>query len=140
MKIAVIGTGYVGLSNAVLLSQNHEVVALDVIKEKVVLINCKKSPILDYEIQDFLTNKKLNLRASLDKEDVYINANYVIIATPTNYDPNLNFFDTSSVDATIADVKKYNPSATIIIKSTVPVGYTRDKQLEYPTLKNYLFP
>src|SRR5690554_6479458 len=104
MKIAIVGTGYVGLSNAILLAQNNEVVALDIIKEKVDLINEKKSPILDDLIQDYLLNKELNLTATLDKKLAYENASFVIISTPTNYDPKLNFFDTSSVDNTIEDV------------------------------------
>lgn len=140
MKITIVGTGYVGLSNAVLLSQTTEVVALDIIKDKVDMINQKKSPIVDDMIEDYLLNKSLNLHATLDKDDAYIDSDFVIIATPTNYDPNLNFFDTSSVDSTIEDVNKYNPRATIIIKSTVPVGYTRDKQSKYPSLKIVFSP
>lgn len=140
MKITIVGTGYVGLSNAVLLSQTTEVVALDIIKDKVDMINQMKSPIVDDLIEDYLRNKSLNLHATLDKDDAYIDSDFVIIATPTNYDPNLNFFDTSSVDSTIEDVNKYNPRATIIIKSTVPVGYTRDKQSKYPSLKIVFSP
>jgi UDPglucose 6-dehydrogenase len=140
MKITIVGTGYVGLSNAVLLSQTTEVVALDIIKSKVDMINQKKSPIIDDMIEDYLLNKNLKLHATLDKYEAYIDSDFVIIATPTNYDANLNFFDTSSVDSAIVDVKKYNPKATIIIKSTVPVGYTKDKQLEYPSLKIIFSP
>jgi UDPglucose 6-dehydrogenase len=140
MKIAVIGTGYVGLSNAVLLSQNHDVVALDVIKEKVVMINNKKSPIVDAELEDYLANSHLNLKATLDKEEAYKDADFVIIATPTNYDPNRNYFDTSTVDKVIDDVSKYNPKTTIIIKSTVPVGYTLQKQKKYHNLKTIFSP
>lgn len=134
MKITVVGTGYVGLSNAVLLSQNNEVIALDVVKEKVDLINKRVSPIGDNEIEDFFANKKLNLTATLDKEFAYKDSEVVVIATPTDYDPEKNFFDTSSVDSVIEDVKKYTPNSTVIIKSTVPVGYTQKMQDKYPDL------
>jgi UDPglucose 6-dehydrogenase len=134
MKIAVIGTGYVGLSNAVLLSQHHQVVALDINKEKVELINNKKSPIVDEELETYLSSKQLSLIATLDKSLAYKDASFVIIATPTNYDPSLNFFDTSSVDSVIKDVSMFNPTATIVIKSTVPVGYTKQQQEKYPNL------
>ena len=140
MKIAVIGTGYVGLSNAVLLSQHHEVVALDIIIHKVDLVNKRISPIIDPELEDYLKTKDLNLKATLSKEEAYQDADFVIIATPTNYDPSLNYFDTSSVDHVIQDVSKFTPNSTIIIKSTIPVGYTEEQHKKHPELRIIFSP
>lgn len=132
-KIAVAGTGYVGLSMAVLLAQNHQVTAVDIIPEKVELINNKKSPIQDNEIEDFLAHKELNLTATLEAEKAYTDAEYVIIAAPTNYDSKRDFFDTSAVEQVIETVLKVNPSAIMVIKSTIPVGFTESVREKYNT-------
>lgn len=138
MKIAVAGTGYVGLSNAILLSQHNEVFATDIIQAKVDLINSKKSPIIDKEIEEYLANKKLNLTATTDASLAYKGADFIIISTPTNYDPEKNYFDTSSVEAVLKLVKEINPEATVVIKSTIPVGYTEKIRAEMG-IKNLLF-
>ncbi len=138
MKIAVAGTGYVGLSMAVLLSQNHEVYAVDIVPEKVDMLNHKKSPIADKEIEEYLSQKELNLTATLDGEEAYRKAEFVIISTPTNYDPRKNYFDTSSVEKVIELVLNVNKDCTMVVKSTVPVGFTKSMQDRYQT-KNILF-
>lgn len=131
MKIAVAGTGYVGLSNSILLSQHNEVYAVDVIPEKVEMINNRKSPLVDAEIEDYLANKELNLTATTDAEMAYKDAEFVVISTPTNYDPQKNYFDTSSVESVIELVMKVNPNAIMVVKSTVPVGYTMSVREKY---------
>ncbi len=138
LKIAIAGTGYVGLSNAILLAQHHKVYAVDIIPEKVEMINNKKSPIVDKEIEEYLTTKKLDLTATLDAELAYSDADFVVIAAPTNYDSKQNFFDTSAVEAVIDLVLKYNPNAIMVIKSTIPVGYTRSIR-EKTGCKNIIF-
>ena len=138
MKITVVGLGYVGLSNAILLSQKHEVIALDINPEKVNQLNKRVSLILDNDIEDYLSNKNLNLKATLSKDEAYSNADYVIVATPTNYDTNTSYFNTKSVESVIKDVIRTKSNAVIVIKSTVPVGFT-DSIKEELSYNNIIF-
>ena len=140
MRIAIAGTGYVGLSNAVLLAQHNEVIAVDIVDEKVSLINNKISPIADKEIEEYLKNEKLDLTATTDAELAYSNSEIVIIATPTNYDSQTNYFDTSSVESVVNQISEINPAAVIVIKSTVPVGYSKELYKKYPKLKILFSP
>lgn len=140
MNITIVGTGYVGLSNAILFAQHNTVIALDIVQERIDLINSRRSPIKDKEIEEYLTNKELNLRATMDANEAYAHADFVIVATPTNYDVETEYFDTSTVEEVIADVISINPKATIIIKSTIPVGFTEKLRTQYKTDKIIFSP
>jgi len=132
VKIAVVGLGYVGLSNAVILAQRNEVVALDVSEQRVELVNARRSPIIDSGLEDYLANRELDLRATTDPSDAYAGASYVVVATPTDYDPRTNYFDTSSVESVVSDALSHAPDAAVVIKSTVPVGFTAGLRAEHP--------
>jgi UDPglucose 6-dehydrogenase len=140
MRIAIAGAGYVGLSNAVLLAQNHEVSVLDIVPEKVSLLNAKKSPIIDKELEEYLQTRPLNLLATTSAEEAFSGAEFIVVATPTNYDPDKNFFDTSSVEAVLKNIERINPSAAVVIKSTVPVGYTAGLSERYKELRLLFSP
>src|SRR5690554_1308112 len=136
-RIAVVGTGYVGLSNAVLLAQHNEVIAVDIVPERVDMLNEKQSPIEDAEISKFLKEKKLDFRATLDAEKAYADAEFVIVATPTDYNPETNYFDTSSVETVIETIQNVNPNAVVVIKSTVPIGFTKKLKRPFAVRQHY---